>query len=137
MKLCHKVFIECFSVIRVLPDLLSEEEGLGAHTGVVVLSPSIGIRYFWCNRTIRPCGDKVSLQCPNCLGVKTIRFSGAGKGRYNVKCLCQWAQECDADSTFATYPDDGNGWGKQMLYGTDKDFERVWSASRESYNLPL
>src|SRR5271168_939939 len=77
MKLCHKVFIECFSVIHVLPDFLSEEEGLGAHTSVVFLSPSIGIRYFWCNRAVCLCGDKVSLQCPKCLAIKTLKMSGA------------------------------------------------------------
>src|SRR5215470_19866303 len=82
MKLCHKLFIECFSVLRALPDLLKEEEGLGAHTGVILLSTSIAVRYFWCHVSIRPWGAKVALQCPHCYVLRMMNFSGgisAGK----------------------------------------------------------
>ena len=137
MKLCHKVFIECFSVLRVLSELLEEDQGLGAHTGVVVLSPSVGVRYFWCNKSLRPCGDIVPLQCPNCFALRVLRFSSAGPGRYKAKCHCQWEQEYSPTITSAIFPVSGNGWAREMLYGGEADFQRVLSAPRNTYNIPL
>jgi hypothetical protein len=132
MKLCHKLFIECFSVIHALPALLQEEEGLGEHTGVCLLSKSIGIRYFWCHTMIRPYGDKIPLQCPRCFALKTVSFSAGGSpGKYTVQCRhsCGWRAECIAEISPASYPEHGTGWGRQILYGTEADFQRAWSCA--------
>lgn len=138
MKLCQKLFIECFSVIRALPDLLKEEEGLGAHTGVVLLSNSIGVRYFWCHTSIRPCGDIIALQCPKCYALRTLKFSaGESSGTYRAECRCRWSKDFVAQISPALYPPGGNGWGRQMLYGTEADFQRVWNAPRNMYDTSL
>lgn len=137
MKLCHKLFIECFSVLRALPDLLEEEEGLGAHTGVVLLSTSIAVRYFWCHKTIRPCGDKVPLQCPACYVLRMLNFSaGDSAGKYIVRCRCGWQRECDV-GFIGLFPPGGIGWGRQLLYGTEVDFQRVWNSPRGTYDISL
>jgi hypothetical protein len=138
MKLCQKLFVECFSVLRALPDLLREEEGLGAHTGVVVLSASFGARYFWCHKSIRPWGVKVALQCPQCFAVRTLSFSAGGSsGTYIVRCRCGWHEECDVGLSNVFYPDGGNGWARQILYGTEADFQRVRNAPRDTYDTAL
>jgi hypothetical protein len=138
MKLSHKLFIECFSIIRVLPELLKEEEGLGTHTGVVLLSTSIGIRYFWCHTSIRPCGDLVALQCPKCYVLRALTFSAGGSaGTYKAQCPCGWSDVKVAQILPASYPPGGNGWGRQMLYGAEPDFQRVWNAPRNMYDASL
>lgn len=138
MKLCQKLFIECFSVIRALPELLKEEEGLGAHTGVVLLSTSIGVRYFWCHTSIRPCGDIIAFQCPNCYALRTLTFSaGESSGTYKAQCRCGWSKAVVAHIFPALYPPGGNGWARQMLYGSEGDFQRVWNAPRNMYNTSL
>jgi hypothetical protein len=45
MQLTQKVFIECFSVLRILPDLLDDEEELGYHTAIHVISSTISLHY--------------------------------------------------------------------------------------------
>jgi hypothetical protein len=138
MKLCQKLFIECFSVLRTLPDLLQEEEGLGAHTGVVVLSTSIAVRYFWCHRSIRPCGDKVSHQCPQCFAIRTLSFSpGRSSGAYVMRCRCGWQKEHDVSLPHTVYPDSGTGWGRQLLYGTEEAFQRARGAHRDTYDTGI
>ena len=138
MKLCQKLFIECFSVLRTLPDLLQEEEGLGAHTGVVVLSTSVAIRYFWCHRSIRPCGDKVAHQCPRCYAIRTLTFSlGGPSGVYVARCRCGWNKEHDVRIPGAVYPDSGTGWARHLLYGTEEDFQRARSAPRDTYDAAI
>jgi len=137
MKLCHKLFIECFSIIHALPDLLQEEEGLGAHTGVVLLSTSIGVRYFWCHKSVRPCGDKIPLQCPVCYAIRTLKFAGSASGAYNVRCQCGHKMECTAKNSPALYPEGGTGWGKQICYGTEADYQAAWSAPRDKYDTYL
>jgi len=138
MKLCHKLFIECFSVLRALPDLLQEEEGLGAHTGVVVLSKSIAIRYFWCHPSRRPFGNKVSHQCPECLAIRTLAFSaGPSPQSYVSRCRCTWQVESVVSLPGVTFPVGGNGWARQILYGTEEDFQRVKSAPRDTYDKAL
>jgi hypothetical protein len=51
---------------RVLPSLLAEEEGLGAHTSVLNLSPSAGKRYSWYHHEVKPMGVSIALQCGKC-----------------------------------------------------------------------
>jgi hypothetical protein len=135
MKLCHKLFIECFSVLRALPDLLKEEEGLGAHTGVLLLSTSIAVRFFWCHKSIRPWGDKVALQCCHCYVRRMLKFSPTmSAGQYKIECgSCERKEEHNV-GYFAVFPEGGMGWGRQLLYGTEVDFQRAWNALRDTYD---
>jgi hypothetical protein len=138
MKLCQKLFIECFSVLRTLPDLLQEDEGLGAHTGVVVLSTSVAARYFWCHKSIRPWGERIALQCPVCFAIRTLSFSeGDSSGKYVARCRCGWQSECGVRVPDVLYPDGGTGWARQILYGTQEDFKRVRNAPRDTYDVAL
>lgn len=137
MKLCHKLFIECFSITRCLPNLLNEEEALGAHTSVILLISSLGFRYFWCHKAYRPFGDKVPLQCPDCFAIRTLSFSSGSEEKYTVRCRCGWRKECVPKISPALYPEGGIGWARTILYGTADDVERVSKAPREMYDTHL
>jgi|ERR1700678_1208029 hypothetical protein len=132
MKLCQKLFIECFSAVRAVPELLKEEEGLGAHTGVIMLLPSIGVQYFWCHDSIRPCGEQFPLQCPECLAIRTLRFSKTkDPWRFAARCICGWRMEHNTGKINVKFPESGKGWGSEMLYGSEQDLEVLRKAPRE------
>jgi hypothetical protein len=59
MKLSLKVFI-------ILPNLLPEEESLGAHSEVFNFSSTLGELYAWYHHQIRPMGVTIDLQCQQC-----------------------------------------------------------------------
>ena len=138
VKLTQKIFIECFSVIRSLPSLLKEEEGLGAHTSVILLSPTFGLRYFWCHDTVRPYGDNIP-QC-TCGRVRQFRCDTINQSQwtYKLTCSCGWTKVKDATIPKAVLPKAVNGkvvgWGDQLLYGTRIGVREVREAPRELYN---
>src|SRR5262245_45564208 len=135
MKLCHKLFVECFSMTRSLPELLKEEEGLGAHTGVVLLSQLFGVRYFWCHRSIRPLGEKVSLQCAQCRAIKTLSFLSTGlAGKFKVRCRCRFDCEHLVNHKGVLFPEGGIGWGRAFIYGSEKEYQDVRNAPRSTYD---
>lgn len=58
--------MEGYSFDHALPSIIEEEEGLGAHTSVLTLSPSSGKRYSWYHQQIKPMGLNIALQCTKC-----------------------------------------------------------------------
>jgi hypothetical protein len=136
MKLVHKVFIECFSAIRVLPDILGEEEGLGAHSAVFLLTPTFGIQYFWCHPDVRPFGEKLSLQCPSCRVLRSVRveMGRMGKGILEASCSCGWSHlSTPVKGDVILPPVLGKkmvGWGNSMIYGSRADLLALWNAPR-------
>jgi len=134
LKLCTKLFIECFSMVRALPGLLNEEEGLGAHTGVVLLARTFGVTYFLCNKNYRPMGVKIPLQCPECLAVKTLRGAPGSPGYLEVLCVgCKSGWKLEAPVT-VRYPEEANGWARQFVFGGDDEYGKVWNAPRSQYD---
>jgi hypothetical protein len=141
MKLVIKIFIECFSMIRILPDLLSEEEGLGIHTSVILFTATFGLRYFYCHKAFRPFGERIALQCQKCLGVRTLTFQivPGDNHAYTRSCQCGWQDRRNLDLQDTIWPksSDGGivGWANQVMYGSRGDVEAAWKAPRISYNL--
>ena len=138
MKLCQKLFIECFSVLRAVPGILTEEEGLGAHASVIVAHSKIGIRYFWCHNQIRPFGDAIPLQCPNCMVVRAFKFRPLeNSSKYEVKCQnCQWVKNRDIlHLERKGFPTSGTGCGHEIIYGTKGDMESMYNAPRSAYDM--
>ena len=138
MKLIIKNFIECFSVIRIIPELLREEEGLGAHTSVKVFSPFVGFEYVWWHRDLRPLGDSISPQCPICHAVRTLTIGTeiAKPGMYSVSCVCGWEGKKQMGKLNLDLSATGGGimgWGKRLLYGTPASFQTIWKAPRDFY----
>jgi hypothetical protein len=139
-KFTQKHFIECFSVLRSLPSLLKEEEELGSHTSVIVLSQSFGLSYFWCHDTICPYGDKIPLQCldPTCNVIQKLKFKNVKTWVYKRTCKCGWTIVKDATIPNAVLPKAANGqtkgWGNELLYGTRARVEEVQQAPKETYD---
>jgi hypothetical protein len=140
MKLAQKLFIECFSMVRILPDILKEEEGLGAHTAVILASQTFGIRYFWCHPSVRPLGINKAPQCPNCHAVRTLSFTSltTGSRDFTISCNCGWVEELSMGNPKAILPKVMNGavigWANELLYGMKADVDKVWSAHRDFYD---
>lgn len=121
-------------MVRVLPGLLNEEEGLGAHTGVVLLGRTFGVRYFFCNKNYRPMGIKIPLQCRECSAIKTLRGTPGAPGYLEVVCA-----SCKIDSRLEVpmavrYPEEGNGWAHQFFFGGEREYSEVWNAPRSQYD---
>ena len=141
MKLAVKTYIECFSISRIVPDLLKEEEGLGAHTSVITLSPSFGLEFFWCHKTLRPLGELIPLQCPKCAVLRSMTFTMVGQrvGTYKAFCPCGFMVEKDAKIADATLPQaaDGSviGWGSRLWFGSPVAANKAWNAPRSAYNI--
>jgi hypothetical protein len=138
IKLVIKNFVECFSVIRILTDLLKEEEGLGAHTSIILLLPFLGLEYVWWHKDICPLGEMVSLQCPICRAIRTLTINvDTGKpGAYNVSCLCGWKgrkQSARVDLDMSGMRGKDSGWGKRLVYGSPISYQTIWKAPREFY----
>lgn len=132
-KLCHKHFVEGFSILHALPSILNEEEGLGAHTDVIALCPDIGVRFFWCNKHFRPLGIKAPIQCPGCFAIKTVTCStNVATGEVTARCACSWSIVKVVDTAGTTFPPRGEGWGRSMLYGSDVDYQRLKNLPRDS-----
>jgi hypothetical protein len=137
MKLVHKVFIECYSVIQVLPDILREEEGLGAHASVLLFAPTFGIRYFWCHPDIRPLGETLPLQCPSCSVLRSVRFELGltSPGSLEVFCHCGWSESTTLPEGDVVLPSAVGkkiiGWGNSMIYGTRAELQEARNAPRD------
>jgi acetone carboxylase gamma subunit len=80
-----KVFVEKFTLEKVLPALLREEEGLGAHTSVLNLSAQVGERYTWSHPDIKPMGVALDLQCQQCGRLRSLDVS---RGDENITVVC-------------------------------------------------
>jgi hypothetical protein len=125
---------------HVLPALLKEEEGLGAHTSVVLLYRTFGLVYFWCHSEFRPYGDKIALQCKRCYVVRKLTFRTLQKAwSYKVRCKqCKWELERTVDIKNGIPPNVSNGsvigWGNRLLYGERSEVEAMRNAPREDYN---
>jgi hypothetical protein len=93
VKFTQKHFIECFSVLHTLPSLLKEEEELGIHTSVIILSQSFGLSYFWCHNTIHPYSNKIPLQCPHPTRnvIQKLQFKNMKTWVYKCNCKCGWS----------------------------------------------
>ena len=141
MKLMIKTYIECFSISRILPDLLKEEEGLGVHTSILTLCPSFGLEYFWCHKSLRPLGELIPLQCPKCAVLRSMTFTTVGQraGTYKALCPCGLTVEKDAKIADAKLPQtaDGSitGWGSRLWFGSPVAVSKAWDAPRSAYNV--
>ena len=82
-------------MLRILPDILKEEEGLGAHSSVLVLSHRFAVEYFWVHKDLRPFGDTLTLQCPKCFAIRTLTFKllDNKSGEFQASCHCGWTDQ--------------------------------------------
>jgi len=128
-------------MIRILPELLKEEEGLGIHTSVLLLMPTFSLKYFYCHKEIRPFGDRISLQCGGCNAVRTLEFAveDGQTSQYSWICICGWedTQRLRLQNPVFLKPTNGAiiGWANQLLFGTRSTVDMVWKLPRESYNI--
>jgi hypothetical protein len=133
-KLSEKVFVECYSMIRCLPQILKEEEGLGNHSSVLLFTPNFGLEYFWTSPGLRPFGEAISIQCPGCSALKSLKATITGEGRYNVKCKfkCGWNRrytvKMDANLRLKTSGE--NNWGQRLIYGGWKEIDAAGKGPR-------
>jgi hypothetical protein len=108
-------------VEHILDKLRHEEISLGAHTSIVSLSKDAGFRHVWYQRTTKPFGMQLGLQCPDCGRLRCFRVKYDTYDRFTVSCK---NEDCTFASTFSTSQTplktmQGNvkeGWGKETLW---------------------
>ena len=121
-KLACKIFIEHFSVERILPQILSEEEALGAHSTLIHFTPQIATEWAWYHHQSRPQGLSIGVQCPSCGCLRSLVV------RYNPNetiVLCtnkscrstaktiprtEWKYNCEKGMSI------GSGWAYRTLW---------------------
>ena len=136
-KLIIKNFIECFSILRILPDLLKEEEGLGAHTSILLLSHRFALEYIWVHHQLCPFSDAVALQCPKCYAIQTLTFKllDSKSGSYQASCPCGWADKKPSCLGDTLLPKGPTGWATCLLYGTLAIVDGIWKLPCLMYNI--
>jgi hypothetical protein len=134
MKACEKFFIECYSPLHILPELLREEKGLGSHTGVMVFCPFFALEYLWFQSKIRPWGEKVCMQCKACHRLKSLSFERF-RGKHRANCKCGASRLIKVHKSMASFAKSEEGWASRFVYGEQSDVDSVKKAPRSSYNV--
>ena len=125
-------------MLRILPDILKEEEGLGAHSSVLVLSHRFAVEYFWVHKDLRPFGDTLTLQCPKCFAIRTLTFKllDNKSGEFQASCHCGWTDQKlsgKGDALMLKGSQGSTGWASRLLYGTPAIVDEVWKLPRSTY----
>jgi hypothetical protein len=123
MKLSLKVFLEKYSIQRILPKLLCEEEGLGAHSGVFNFSSALGEQYAWYHHQIRPMGVTIDLQCQKCGALRSAQVKFRPTGGMLITCSSEGCSMMRVipESEWKVHPPKSehiSGWGVKVLWGT-------------------
>jgi hypothetical protein len=121
-KLTHKVFVEGYSVDRMVGRLLLEEITLGRNTSVAVMNGTQGWAWFLCsNEHGRPLGLSFSIQCVNCGRLKGITIVKHSPFNQYATCkICKYQKKLQVPhNNFYTKEvlDGKDGWGIQVLWG--------------------
>jgi len=137
-KVTEKLFVECYSLLRCLPELLKEEVGLGCHTDVLLFTPTFGIKFFWTSTDRRPFGQTIPSQCPGCWSLKWPRVSLSSNNlTYRLTCRvkCGWKEEhaVEWDPSWRLSQVDKNSWGERLVYGRWQDVVAVQKAPRGEF----
>jgi len=137
-KVTEKLFVECYSLVRCLPELLQEEVGLGCHTDVLLFTPTFGIKFFWASMDRRPFGHTIPSQCPGCHALKWPKVSlPSNLLSYHLTCRvkCGWKEEhtVDGDPSWRLDKVSKNFWGQKLLYGRWQDVEAIKRAPRQEF----
>jgi hypothetical protein len=126
MKLACKIFIEHFSVERVLPHILDEEESLGAHSTVFHFTHEVAKEWAWYHSTRQPQGSPISMQCPRCGCIDCLGVSYTGHATivFCKRRTCgavvrdiprmEWKYTCENGMHV------GSGWGVRTLWDERK-----------------
>ena len=121
-KLAHKVFIEGYSMNRIIGRLLVEEITLGRNTAVAVMDESHGWAWFLTSDAHgRPLGIPYSIQCTSCGCLKGIKIQRHSDFDLSVYCRsCRYMKKIQVpQNNFYTREalDGRDGWGIQVLWG--------------------
>ena len=126
-------------MLRILPDILKEEEGLGAHTSVLLLSHRFALEYLWVHKDLRPFGDTFAVQCPKCFAICSLTFKllDSRSGEYQASCQCGWTDQKfsgKGDASMLKGSQGSTAWASRILYGTPTIVDEVRKLPRSMYN---
>jgi hypothetical protein len=119
----QKVFIERFSINRILPKLVEEEVALGAHSSIISLSPTLGEQFLWHHYQIRPIGISLDAQCRSCGVLKSFGVEYFGPPNVvRITCRnCKSKQNINADGMglyqLPSNASNGSGWVCKLFWG--------------------
>jgi hypothetical protein len=137
MKLSEKLFVECYSMVHCLPQILKEEEGLGSHSSVLLFTPLFGLEYSWTSSFLRPFGEIFPVQCPKCFALKSIQSRVTSAASYTLTCKakCSWRKDCAVKMgpEWRMAKGDGEIWRTLLVYGLWEEVDAFRRAPRRLF----